>query len=114
MSDLVKVEYVPASVIVPAALKLKQMPERLRRATAARLVLGYSELSLACGEVRAKLSEQDVADGLKAAGVLIFDNKAVSKYKAAFQAKNGRGSWQTHDLAEYPDPIPEFAIDTAL
>ena len=113
--DLVKQDYVAVpAVVVTGTEQLKGTKERIKRASLARLALGYKELSLAVGETRSKLTIQDVEEGLRQAGVQIFDNKDVGRYKAKIRNYNWRGWWGVTPIEEYSDPIPEFAIDTAL
>jgi hypothetical protein len=116
MMDLVKQDYVavPALIVVgkPA---LEPTDARLKRAALARLALGYKELSLAIAETRTRLTVKDVEEGLRNAGIQIFDNSDVSKYKAKVRNANWwRGNWETTPISEYEEPVPEFAIDTAL
>ena len=115
MTELVKQEYVPATIIQTEALELAQTPERMRRAALARLTLGYQELSLAVGETRPKVSEEQVAEALGQAGVRVYDNQAVGAHKRKVALNHwNRGQWLSEPISEYSEPIPEFAIDTAL
>lgn len=114
--ELTKQEFtaVPAIVVVDTEA-LERTDGRLKRAALARIALGYRELSIAVAEIRPRLTLQDVEDGLKEAGVQVFDNKDVGKYKAKKREQNwGNGEWATDPISEYRQPIPEFAIDTAL
>lgn len=105
---------VPAIVVVGSEL-LKHTEERTKRAALARLALGYKELSLAVAETRERLTLVDVEEGLRDAGIQIFDNKDVGRYKAKVRNDNwASGEWATTIISEYGEPIPEFAIDTAL
>jgi hypothetical protein len=116
MTDLVKQDYVAVPAVVVAGTKeLERTDERLKRAALARIALGYKELSLAVAETRSRLTIKDVEEGLSKAGVQIFDNKDVGRYKARIQDRHYRvGDWWTSPIEEYDEPIPEFAIDTAL
>lgn len=114
--ELVKQDYtaVPAVVVINDG-GLEQTEDRLRRAALARIALGYKELSIAVAEIRTRLTLQDVEEGLRDAGIQIFDNKDVSRYKAEVREQNWRsGNWDTTPIDGYDQPIPEFAIDTAL
>jgi hypothetical protein len=114
--DLVKQDYeaVPA-VVVTGTEQLKGTKDRLKRAALARIALGYQELSLAVGETRSRLTIKDVEEGLRQADIQIFDNKDVGRYKAKIRNDHwNSGGWWTTPIEEYDQPIPEFAIDTAL
>lgn len=114
--ELVKQDYVAIpAVVITGGEQLKGTKDRIKRAALARLALGYQELSLAVGETRSRLTIQDVEEGLRQADVQVFDNKDVGRYKA--KVRNGswnNGGWWTTPINEYDQPIPEFAIDTAL
>ena len=114
--ELVKQDYVAIpAIVVTGTEQLKNTKGRIKRAALARLALGYQELSLAVGETRSRLTIRDVEEGLRQAGVQIFDNKDVGRYKAKVRNDNwNNGSWWTTPIEEYDQPIPEFAIDTAL
>lgn len=114
--ELVKQEFtaVPAIVVVGSEL-LENTEERTKRASLACLALGYKELSLAVAETRQRLTLEDVEEGLREAGIQIFDNKDVSQYKSQVRDRNwSNGAWATTLISEYGQPVPEFAIDTAL
>ncbi|MCK5605670.1 hypothetical protein KAR91_27495 [Candidatus Pacearchaeota archaeon] len=113
---LVKQEFtaVPA-LVVSGTEVLESTDERTKRASLARLALGYKELSLAVAETRPRLTLLDVEEGLREADVQIFDNKDVSRYKAKMREDSWRnGFWDETPISEYGEPIPEFVIDTAL
>lgn len=114
--EIVKQDYVAVpAVVVAGGDQLKRTDKRIKRAALARIALGYKELSLAVAETRQRLTVRDVEDGLRQAGVQIFDNKDVGRYKAKVRDKDyGHGSWITAPISEYEEPIPEFALDTAL
>ncbi len=114
--ELVKQDYVAIpAIVVTGTEQLESTKGRIKRAALARIVLGYQELSLAVGETRSRLTIQDVEEGLRQADVKIFDNKDVGRYKAQVRNNNwNRGGWWTTSIDEYDEPIPEFAIDTAL
>ncbi len=114
--ELVKQDYVAVpAIVVTGTEQLKSTKGRIKRAALARLALGYRELSLAVGETRSRLTIKDVEEGLRQADVQIFDNKDVGRYKAKVRNDNWNdGSWWTTPIEEYDQPIPEFAIDTAL
>lgn len=118
---LAKSEYIPAVVLVQTNPDLEPTEPRLKLAALARVALGYKELSLACREIRIKLTEQDVADGLRVAGVEVYDNADVCKYKqhmkdngTADDKRARYGHWRSTLIAEYFEPMPEAAIATAL
>ncbi len=114
--ELTKQDYsaAPAIVVVDKGL-LERTNERIKRASLARLALGYKELSLAVAEIRLRLTLADVEEGLREAGVQIFDNKEVGRYKSKISNDNWHtGEWATTLISEYDQPIPEFAIDIAL
>jgi hypothetical protein len=114
--ELVKQDFeaVPA-VVVTGGEQLRRTKDRLKRASLARLALGYKELSIAVAETRTRLTLEDVEVGLKEAGVQVFDNGDVSRYKTKVREQNWRvGEWVTDHISLYDQPIPEFAIDTAL
>ena len=114
--ELVKQDYVaiPAIVVVGSD-HLEHTEDRIKRAALARIVLGYQELSLAVAETRHQLTLQDVEEGLRLADVQVFDNKDVGRHKVNVRERNWRnGEWSTTPISEYDQPIPEFAIDTAL
>jgi hypothetical protein len=105
---------VPAGVVTGTAT-IERTDERLKRAALARIALGYAELSVAVAEIRTRLTLEDVEAGLREADVQIFDNKDVSQYKAKIREQDwGSGWWATTPISHYDEPIPEFAIDTAL
>ncbi len=114
--ELTKQDYVSVPVVVVAeSEQLKRSGARIKRASLARIVLGYRELSLAVAETRHRLTLLDVEEGLRQADVQIFDNKDVGRYKAKIrEASWGNGEWAADPISEYGQPIPEFAIDTAL
>ena len=114
--ELVKQDYVAVpAVVITGTKQLEGTKDRLKRAALARIALGYQELSLAVGEIRSRLTIQDVEEGLRQADIQIFDNKDVGRYKAKVRNDNWRsGEWVTTPIDEYDEPIPEFAIDTAL
>lgn len=114
--ELVKQDYVSVPVVVVAeSEQLKRSGARIKRASLARIVLGYKELSLAVAETRPRLTLLDVEEGLRQADVQIFDNKDVGRYKAKVREQTwNNGGWATTPIGEYEQPIPEFAIDTAL
>ncbi len=114
--ELVKQDYVAIpAVVVTGTEQLKGTKGRIKRAALARLALGYRELSLAVGETRSRLTVKDVEEGLLQADVQIFDNKDVGRYKTKVRNDNwSNGGWWTSPIEEYDEPIPEFAIDTAL
>lgn len=115
MTTLVKQDFVAVpAVIVAGGEILERTEDRLRRAALARLALGYKELSLAVAETRQKLSLQDVEEGLRQAGIQIYDNGDVSRYKSNVKDRVWGGRWTSTPISEYGQPIPEFAIDTAL
>lgn len=118
---LAKSEYIPAAVVVQTNPDIEPTEPRLKLAAWARVVLGYKELSLACRESRLRLTEQDVADGLAAAGVEVYDNADVGKYKRHVSAHGTEtqpwakwGTWLSTSIARYVEPMPEAAIATAL
>lgn len=114
--DLVKQDYVAVPpMVVAGSPQLERSDARIRRAALARLALGYRQLSLAVAETRHRLTLQDVEDGLRQAGIQVFENKDVSRYKAKVREAHYRnGEWATTPIGEYDVPMPEFAIDTAL
>ncbi len=114
--DLVKQDYVAVpAIVVHGTERLEGTKDRIKRAALARIALGYQELSLAVGETRSRLTIQDVEEGLRQADVQIFDNKDVGRYKASVRERGWRqGEWTITFIEEYDEPIPEFAIDTAL
>ncbi len=114
--ELVKQDYVAIpAIVVTGSEQLEHTEGRIKRAALARIALGYQELSLAVGETRHRLTLQDVEDGLRQVDVQVFDNKDVGRYKAKVREQSwGHGGWFTTPINEYDQPIPEFAIDTAL
>ncbi len=114
--ELARQDYVAVPAIVVANSEhLEHTEERIKRAALARIALGYQELSLAVAEIRHRLTLQDVEEGLREADVQVFDNKDVGRYKVNVRQQNWRnGEWSTTPISEYDQPIPEFAIDTAL
>ncbi len=114
--DIVKQDYVSvAAVVVANSEQLARSNTRIKRAALARIALGYKELSLAVAETRERLTLLDVEEGLRQADVQVFDNKDVGRYKAYIREKSwNNGGWATDPISEYGQPVPEFAIDTAL
>ncbi len=114
--ELEKQDYVAVpAIVVAGGEQLERSDDRLKRAALARITLGYKELSLAVAETRLKLTLPDVEEGLRKTDIQIFDNKDVGRYKSKIREQNYRnGSWWTTPISEYEEPIPEFAIDTAL
>lgn len=115
--DLIKQDYIAVPpMVVASSTELTLTSARMKRAALARLALGYKELSLAVAETRYRLTLEDVERGLQQAGVQIFDNKDVGRYKRNIKQRTwwGDGFWDTTPISEYNEPIPEFAIDTAL
>lgn len=114
--ELTKQDFMAVSAIgVIVSEALERTEERVKRASLARLALGYKELSLAVAETRQRLTLADVEEGLREAGIQIFDNGDVSRYKSGVRDRAwGNGAWVTTLISEYTQPIPEFAIDTAL